>query len=1078
MSGPLAEDFDPTSLDVRGRAPADTRPEPGFLDQVAASFRVGLDEEEIVQADRLASEYLAIADALVERGVPREKLYRTKAMPAQVAAFSMGAAPATGRFLDRDTMWRYIAAERAKDPKAFSELQSDRASHDRFVLNRRGAGQRDEATLARGSGVSSVLANVVGAGGASFADPVNVLTLPLGGGGKTLATRILTEGLVQAGIEAVQTPGMVEARRALGKETTAGDIALNIGGAFVAGAGFRGVAEAAPTVGRVAGDALGRIDDAAYRAARPVREAVEGTLRERELARALAKAVPDPLRTPEQQAALQVLTRELDIEDLNPFARTHEAVDLHVSRMAEAMEAIEAGRLAAPDTVKPVDLGVRVTEGADFAAPPVGGRADFAEVKAAIRGPESGGNDAARNALGSSASGRYQFIEGTFRRLYRQEFGGTAREAQVAWNTRRFDVAVQERLMDRLLAENAAALERAGLQADTGNLYVAHFAGSGKAVELLRADPNAPVARFFSPQAVAQNPGYLGGGKTVGQALAIIRGKVGDGPAPRAGGLAGIDIDPETPLVRPDALDAERPLVATSAGREVPIAQFRAADIGVDAELMQFKSGGDQFGVTERLQGVAEWDPIAAGTVTVWEGADGRRLIADGHQRLGLARRVQEASGNEVRLNAFVLRESEGFSARDARIITALKNIGEGTGSAADAAKVVRDAGPEFADAIARRLPPKSALVRDGKALARLDDEAFGAVINEVIPEQYGAAIGDLVPDRAQHMAMVRVLAETDPPNRRQAEAIIRQARDAGFTTEVQDSLFGSAELTTSLFAQRAKALDKALAELRKMKGAFGVAARNAETLDSAGNRIDVAASEAAALDNARALALVERLALRKGNAVNEIINDAAARLGNGEKLASVVRDTVRDIRKLDLNELERGAGDSFADGGAGRAGDDAGGAGRAGEPAREDGYRAADDDSELSPADIDAAEEAGLFGPPDPDAPLLRAFDDDAGEGVQATAESLWHDLRAEADPNLAARTRQELDLQAQQPLRGARKTGQAQADTMPEGLFGGPDEPTFDLDDGLGPRTAAEIDAEIAAERAAIEAMRKCLI
>lgn len=1038
MNGPIL-DIDPTSIPATRSSPADTRDAPPVLDQIGAAFRTGLDEEELIQAQRLGNEYNAIATALEERGVPRSRFTRGTAPDPQVLARGMGSVPADiVKVIDRDAVWREIARARQADPQAFSELQGDRASHDRWVLRRGEARTRDQQLLERGEGIGSFAAGIVGGGAASFADPINIATLPLGGGGKTIAMRIITEALVNAGVEAVQTPGMIAARSALGEDTTARDIALNIGGAAVAGGAIRGGLEVAPRIGAAIAT---RVTGA--------------TAQERTLAKAFADAVPENLRTPEQAAALQILTREADVEDINPFPLTHDAIDAHKTRLAEAMAGIEQGRLArsaAPPP--PTDLGVRVVPSGPAAGGP-GVRADFAQAKAAIRAPESAGNDTVVNQAGSSAAGRYQFIESTFVGLYRRVFNVSPAEAQRAWNRNRFDVAVQERLMDRLLADNAKVLENAGVTADTGNLYLAHFAGAGRAARLIEADPAAPVSRFFSQKEIAQNPSYLGGGKTVGEAIAIIRGIVGDGPG---GGtrLPSLQIDDGTPVVRSAALDAERPVIPVSTGQAITMQSFRAADIGVDAQLMQFKSGGDEFGVTDRLRGVQEWDPIAAGTVTVWESADGRRLIADGHQRLGLARRVETATGQEVMLNAFVLREADGFSARDARIRTALKNIGEGTGTAVDAAKVVREAGPEFADAIARRLPPRGAVVRDGKALAQLDDEAFGAVINEVIPEQYGAAIAQLVPDRAQHMAMVRVLAETAPANRLQAEAIIRQARDAGFSTETQDSLFGGIELTTSLFAARARVLDRTLVELRKLKGAFGVAARNAEALDSAGNRIDVAASTAAAADNGRALALVERLALRKGNAVNEIFTDAARRIGDGEQLAPVVRDIVRELRTLDLDGLERAAADGST-GGRGADGRlDADGDGRAGKPALEDRIR--DGDSQLTPAEIDEATEAGLFGPPDPAAPLLRAFDDQAGDGVRLTAESTWHDIRARADNPAPARP-------------GGERTDAAKVDEEP--IF----DMKLDLEDGLGLRTHAEIEAEIRAERAAIDEIRKCL-
>ena len=94
--------------------------------------------------------------------------------------------------------------------------------------------------------------------------------------------------------------------------------------------------------------------------------------------------------------------------------------------------------------------------------------------------------------------------------------------------------------------------------------------------------------------------------------------------------------------------------------------------------------------------------------------------------------------------------------------------------------------------------------------------------------------------------------------------------------------------------------------------------------------------------------------------------------------------------------------------------------------------------------------------------------------------------DLGEAVDPNLAAKQAQELDLAAQQPLLGGRKTGQAQNPTMPEGLFGGAEEPAlldaesglFDLGDGKGPRSAEEIDADIAADEAALDAIKGCLL
>lgn len=101
-------------------------------------------------------------------------------------------------------------------------------------------------------------------------------------------------------------------------------------------------------------------------------------------------------------------------------------------------------------------------------------------LKSKIGRVESGGNDRAKNPL-SSASGRYQFIQSTWESL-----GGD-------WSNR-FDANEQERLMNKLIDQNEGALNRAGIETTAGNLYLAHFLGSGGAIETLRNPDGSPSA--------------------------------------------------------------------------------------------------------------------------------------------------------------------------------------------------------------------------------------------------------------------------------------------------------------------------------------------------------------------------------------------------------------------------------------------------------------------------------------------------------------------------------------------------------------------------------------------------------
>lgn len=946
----------------------------------------------------------------------------------------------TGRTVGRRRSAQGILAEvereRQLDPNAFAGVETD---VDKFMAPRwaKEKAKREKAgdVLNRTTGIVPNAVSFFGGMGKAFEDPLNLATLPVGGGGRTFAMRVLTAGGANAGVEFLSTPTQRRNLANLGEDLTLGDAAANIAMAGIGGAAFQGGAEG---LGRLGGFAFDK--------------AIERMPLDWRLAQQLKREVPVHLRTPEQQGAIHVIERGAEIDATTPWRPTHQALDTHATRLQDSIDKLndQAPVAAQPRLVTPAPAPRPSGTPAR-----VSGGFDMGRYMSRNRVAESGGVDTAA-ATTSSAYGRYQFLQGTWLKTYKAEFGKTGEtDAQIL--AKRADGPTQDRLMARFTNDNIKAMQRAGVPITDGTVYLAHFLGAGDAIKVLKAAPDTPVRGMVSAASIGANPAVFGKINNAGQLVAWAQRKMAQDPGAVPAGTGAVPEAPEV-VVRPAALDAERPVVDTSeleldpaafdtrapvvqmGGRVLPTARFNARDIGVDAELMQFKSGGEEFGVTERLQGVVEWDPMAAGMVTVWEGLDGKVLVADGHQRLGLAKRIMASNpGMEIELPAFVLREADGITARDARVLTALKNIGEGTGTARDAAKVLRDAGPEYEALIAKRLPPRSALVRDGKALERLSPEAFGAVVNDVVPEAYAAAVGQLAPDPATHMALVELLAKLDPANRKQAEAIIRQALDAGFAREIQAELFGARELTSALFAHKAKALDRTLAELRKMKGVFQVAARNAETLEGAVNRIAVDASSAAADANARALALIDALALRKGNAVNDLFNRAAERLANGERIDRVVKELVAELGKLDLDQLARGF--DAAEPAAGRAdgaGDGPGGSGR-------DGFAADETDpAQLDAATLDELEAAGQGGFLFFDQDAHKAFDDPAGDGVRQAADSIWHDVRAHEQ---AAAPESEADMRL------------------------------FDLDDGKGARSVADIEAELAADEAAIQAIRDCL-
>lgn len=356
-----------------------------------------------------------------------------------------------------------------------------------------------------------------------------------------------------------------------------------------------------------------------------------------------------------------------------------------------------------------------------------------------------------------------------------------------------------------------------------------------------------------------------------------------------------------------DALEAElelgaRPLeiegepgVAAPNDARAPAAfeAFRPEEISVDARRMQFKSGGDDQGVTDALRGVKKWDDLKAGTIIVWEDAAGRRFVADGHQRVGLAKRLA-AEGQEVTLYGHVLRASDGVSDADARAFAAGVNIARGTGTAIDAAKVLK-ARPDLLDGA---LNPRAAFVRQARGLMRLGDDAFGMAVNEVVQENYAAIVGELIDDAAEQVAVMGLIARQNPASAAEAEALVRAAKAAGFETATQENLFGADVAAEAMLGHRATVLGRAVSQLRRDKRIFATLEREAADIEAAGNRLDSAANREIA-QNAEQIAETVLKTAHVAGPVADALGRAAKRLADTGKPGPAVRQFIDELRAL-----------------------------------------------------------------------------------------------------------------------------------------------------------------------------------
>ena len=322
-------------------------------------------------------------------------------------------------------------------------------------------------------------------------------------------------------------------------------------------------------------------------------------------------------------------------------------------------------------------------------------------------------------------------------------------------------------------------------------------------------------------------------------------------------------------------------------------------DILIDAEAFQFKAGGDEYGVSPKLKDVTVWNNKFANQILVYEYADGRIFVVDGHQRVGLAKRIMDKDpSQQIVLYAQKLREVDGVSPKMAMLQAAHKNIVEGSGTALDAAKIARVDPVYFESLIGKTLTRKSEFVAQAQDMMNLSDNAFGAIINGIIPANYGAILGRILVDRPDlEDAAVKILAQADPANVFQAESIVRQIKEADAEQVQQFSLFGEETVTESLFTERAKILDQAYRQLKQDKATFSNLTRNADRIEAeGGNVLDRQLNEQKATQDAQTIALLQTLANRKGP-VSDALSAAARAFRDTGKYGRPTRDFLETLR-------------------------------------------------------------------------------------------------------------------------------------------------------------------------------------
>ena len=344
----------------------------------------------------------------------------------------------------------------------------------------------------------------------------------------------------------------------------------------------------------------------------------------------------------------------------------------------------------------------------------------------------------------------------------------------------------------------------------------------------------------------------------------------------------------DEPITIPDELPQKLKFEDILKGSAVE--EFDVNKLTTDAKTFQYKSETNEFGISERLMGVTKWDQPSASTILVYEFKDGRLAVVDGHQRFGLAKKLID---QKPRLYGYRIREVDGYVPDHAMLQGVAINLRQGTGTAIDAAKMMRVKNFDI-NAIMASMPVRSEIVKVAQGLTKLSNDSFSMVVNKFIDYKVASRVGELLPDKELHVSALTILKKQKFDNMQQVDLILKQIRETPSVKMKEQTLFGVEEFKQSLIVEKSILLTNFAKSTKDKKKLFSLVLREDQLLTSAGNKLDNINNEKIVTQNAKIQEKIEILATRVGQLSTDLTE--AARLyqaGNKAEARKYFADAV-----------------------------------------------------------------------------------------------------------------------------------------------------------------------------------------
>lgn len=244
-----------------------------------------------------------------------------------------------------------------------------------------------------------------------------------------------------------------------------------------------------------------------------------------------------------------------------------------------------------------------------------------------------------------------------------------------------------------------------------------------------------------------------------------------------------------------------------------------SADIGLDSEILptvnvpveqislskdipNFKEGVNEQGVVVGEQLSGKYDTLGTAPIVLWERTDGRLEVITGRHRLDLAKRTGLA-----KIPSQIVKESEGFTLEDARLLDVAQNIRDEKGSVKDYARFFKEKNytreQAEEDGFLSRIKGRQAISIATFAV----DNVYSGFINGKISEGKAAAIADGAPNNeAAQAAGLKAAKKMSPEELRAYVSLLAQQTP---TQEADGDLFGFDDTAIKTAADIAKLVGK-----------------------------------------------------------------------------------------------------------------------------------------------------------------------------------------------------------------------------------------------------------------------------